>query len=214
MKSDRVAKKFALENRIKDLFSKDLLPEPVTISRSTGDYEATNIAEAKVVSALADLAGPSGLLATPLDQEEQKSIENVTIEILSMQRFWVGIEADASQVDDAFRNAPELVGVIVQNQGQLHGVISRRRFYELLGRTFGVSIFLRRPIQTMLANLEIQSLIVPSSSLIAETVHLALGRPTDQIYDPILVSFANGEYYLSLTVLDFTSHSRTYTYQA
>ena len=48
------------------------------------------------------------------------------------------------------RAEPNLPGFIVTSQAEVRGVISRSKFFELLGTRFGVAVFYKRPIQVMM----------------------------------------------------------------
>ncbi|NUM49253.1 MAG: hypothetical protein HUU38_31520, partial [Anaerolineales bacterium] len=99
-------------------------------------------------------------------------------------------------IDKTLRHTSSLPGVIIQCETGTIDVISRRKFYEILGRRYGVALYMNRPIGTMLELAGIPPTIVPADHSIGDTVALALSRPADLVYEPILLRFKNKTYRL------------------
>ena len=123
MKHVNPAKSSLLKDRISELFS-DLHPEfdvagsEQSISQLPSDQQETL----------------SSSVVIPLPDNSER--ENASIATLPMQSFQMEIDAPANHADKAFRNSPGLIGVIVQEQGKIHGIVSRRKFYETMGKPF------------------------------------------------------------------------------
>jgi len=83
---------------------------------------------------------------------------------------------------------PELPGVIVLEGERLFGVIPRRHMFERLGHRYGVELFLRRPIRELCGDLTSRLLMVHPNTRIDDAVYLALDRPPDFLYDPLVVA--------------------------
>jgi signal transduction histidine kinase len=122
--------------------------------------------------------------------------EETTLGLLPTSDYQVRSDTSANLVDRDFRKNPELPGVIIHNEHGVVGAISRRKFYELLGKRYGVAVFLKRPIRYMLRSVHAQIPVLPASNRIAESVRLALNRAPDQIYEPLLVQFDRQQYRL------------------
>ena len=122
--------------------------------------------------------------------------EETTVGLLPTSDYQVDPATSANLVDRDFRKVPELPGVIIQNEQGIVGAISRRKFYEMLGKRYGVAVFLKRPIRYMFRSVQIQIPVLPASSKIAESVRLALDRTPDQIYEPLLIQFGPRNYRL------------------
>lgn len=189
----------ALKDRLDELFSHITGSEQVSIAqeapknrprRQTSKYLSDNINR----DGRFQISAGNG--ANGLSYENSFSVEvdnSTTVGSLDLQNFRVDLNAESSLVDSAFRENQGLVGVILCDKDIIQGIISRRKFYEHLGKQFGVSIFLKRPILVMLESIQTKALTVPATCAIAETVRLALDRPTDQIFEPVLVEFAAGD---------------------
>jgi len=155
-----MAKTDALKDRLDELFSAILVPELV-------EQPPT---------------------ATAPDGETEIS-EDTTVGALPLQDFRVDANVLSRQVDRDFRRQPDLAGVIIQDGGRVRGLVSRRKFYEQLGKLFGVAIYLKRPVSVMFDDLKAETLTVGAALPIPEAVNLALGRPADDVYEPMLVQF-------------------------
>ena len=98
-------------------------------------------------------------------------------------------------VEKTLRAEPNLPGVIVTSQSDVRGVISRSKFFELMGTRYGVAVFYKRPLQVMLKQVAPPT-ILSDCCTIHEAVRTALNRPSDLIYEPILVDYKTGQYRL------------------
>ncbi len=165
----RLAKNDALKDRLDELFSEVFIPE-----------QPVRLAEGLALA----------------QQRDSRIAESTTVGDLPLQSFRVEVNSEAVLVDHALRYNPDLAGVMVYSEDSVLGVISRRKFYEQLGKQFGVAIYLNRPIYVMLDALDAKTLAVPPSHSIAETVRLALARPADQVYEPVLVHFDREECFI------------------
>ncbi|MBK7915413.1 MAG: hypothetical protein IPJ94_03975 [Chloroflexi bacterium] len=114
--------------------------------------------------------------------------KDTTIGELPAHRYQVGVNTVVAQVEKTLRLYPILPGVIVTQHDRMVNVISRRRFFEILGTRYGVAVFLKRPIEIMIRHAE-EPLILPGTCLIDEAVHEALQRETILAYEPILMDF-------------------------
>ncbi|MBN1667082.1 MAG: hypothetical protein JW862_08330 [Anaerolineales bacterium] len=118
-----------------------------------------------------------------------------TVGMLPNRRYQVDSNCDTSQIDQTLRQKPDLPGVVIKNSGH-YGVISRRKFYEMLGRRYGVAIYLKRPIAFMQTALRTDTMVVDQGLTIAAAVGLALARPPDDIYEPLLIEYQPHDYRL------------------
>jgi signal transduction histidine kinase len=96
---------------------------------------------------------------------------------------------------DAYRRLDQdgqLPGVILQNDQGVTGLISRRRFLEAMSRAYGRELFLRRPLAMLYDFVKVDDLRVPAETPITEAAHLAVSRPAELLYEPILVMLPSG----------------------
>jgi signal transduction histidine kinase len=100
--------------------------------------------------------------------------------------------ATTEQVRSELERQPDLPGLIVVDEGRLLDVVSRDTLFRRLSGPFCRELFLRRPIQTFLATWQSKPLRLPADCTVHNAVELALARPHEQTYEPILVEFPDG----------------------
>jgi len=89
-------------------------------------------------------------------------------------------------------------GVLVLEQRKLVGLIPRERIYEKLGRPFGVELFLKEPVRQFYELLGISTLVLPWETTIDDAVNMALMRPQDVLYEPIVIDYPDGYRFISM----------------
>jgi two-component system sensor histidine kinase/response regulator len=111
---------------------------------------------------------------------------------LPLDDFVVSAEMTGEVVASVFDERPELPGVIVLGRDRVVGMISRERFLERLSRPYGLELYMRRPIQAMLDAVDFEHLELAGDCGIHEAASIALSRPVDRVYEPIVVVLADG----------------------
>lgn len=96
---------------------------------------------------------------------------------------------------------PELPGVLITENQDFRGMISRQRFMERMSRPYSLELFLKRPIQIFLEAAENcqAPLLLSAASPIEDAVKQALQRPTAHLYEPIVIVSEDHQ----LRLLDF-----------
>jgi two-component system sensor histidine kinase/response regulator len=97
-----------------------------------------------------------------------------------------------------FERSPELPGAVVLGPDGDVGLISRAGFFRQISTTFGREIYLKRPISLLLAALPGPPLHLAFDCDISTAARMALERPPQLVYKPILVVSPEG----NLRVLD------------
>ncbi|HVX59519.1 MAG TPA: response regulator [Pirellulales bacterium] len=115
-----------------------------------------------------------------------------TLADLPLHDFQVEANVAGENVAAAFEAQPELPGVIVLDRGRALGMISREKFLERLSRPYGLEVYMRRPIQALVDAVRNQHLELPGRCGIHEAASVALDRPAEQVYEPIVVRLADG----------------------
>lgn len=116
-----------------------------------------------------------------------------TLADLPTYQFQVPARTLGNIIAQEFETHPELPGVIILKGKEVEGAFSRRKFLERVGRPYGVEVYLKRPIQIMLEAIDSELLQLPSHSGIHEAARLALQRPADFVYEPVVVQFPNND---------------------
>jgi two-component system, sensor histidine kinase and response regulator len=115
-----------------------------------------------------------------------------TLADLPLDDFIVSADMAGEVVAAVFDERPDLPGVIVLSRDRVVGMISREKFLERLSRPYGLELYMRRPIQAMLDTVDFEPLELSGESGIHEAASVALSRPVDQVYEPIIVRLADG----------------------
>ena len=118
---------------------------------------------------------------------------NSTLADLPTDLFAVEITTRGQAVADAFKQHPDLAGVIVMDGEMVVTAVSRRRFLEHIGRVYGVEVYLNRPIRVLVETIGTNHLLLPYHTRIQAATEIALRRPTHQFYEPVVVQYPHGE---------------------
>jgi hypothetical protein len=100
----------------------------------------------------------------------------------------------AKKVEETFDEDPELSGVIIMDEddAQLLGMISRRRFMEMYSKPFRKELHNKKPLKLLVKYDFDSPLCFDETDNIDHVVRIALSRPHDQMYEPIVVHTLNG----------------------
>lgn len=128
--------------------------------------------------------------------EDRQLTARSTLADLVTYRFEAGPDVLAGAIDTTFRTQTEIPGVLIVEEYQIFGIMSRRRFFEQLGQLYGTALFLKRPIASMLDPVSREWLQLPSTTLIHAATTLVFQRPERWVYEPIVVEFSNQSYAL------------------
>lgn len=114
---------------------------------------------------------------------------NSTLADLPTHEFEINPHTPGHIVATTFEDKPTLPGVIIREGDTVSGAFSRRKFLEYMGRPYGVEVFLKRPIQVMLDKINQPYLMLSSDCPIHDAAEMALRRPLDLFYEPIVITY-------------------------
>ncbi len=118
---------------------------------------------------------------------------NSTLADLPTASWVVDASTPTDVVKAEFDRRPDLPGAIVRCEGRLAGIVARDTFFRRLSGPYCRELFLRKPIKDFLTNWPIDLLAIPSGDSIHSAAELALARPNEHSYEPILVDYGNGD---------------------
>ena len=132
-----------------------------------------------------------------------------TLADLPASDFKVDENTFGEEIETAFHQNPDLPGVMVTARDRIIGILPRGRFFEWIGRRYGIELYLKRPIRVLLDatiqelndRLELdvyptRCLLLSHQSSIEQAVGIALSRPTFLAYEPIVVAGVDREWRL------------------
>ncbi len=92
---------------------------------------------------------------------------------------------------DLFAATPDAPGVIILDHGRYIGMLPRGHFWECLSQPYARDLYYRHPITRLLAINPVEPLCLNASQRIERAAQTALLRPPDEVFDPVLVVYAD-----------------------
>jgi signal transduction histidine kinase len=142
------------------------------------------------------LKEPDTKLPVPSQSKTQNLHLESTLKDLSLYDFQVECSHPGKEVAQTFQENPLLPGVILTDQGQFVGMISRRRFLEQMSRPYGLELFLKRPLYSLYRFASADVLRLQGETPIVEAARRSLQRSAQMLYEPLVVELEVGTYRL------------------
>lgn len=133
--------------------------------------------------------------------EHAKTSVGTTIAELPVCDFAVDASTTTETVKQAFDDRSDLAGAIVIEGDQVLEVVSRDSLFRHLSRAFFREIFLKRPIRDFVEMWCGNILRLPADCTIHQAAEMALARPHEQAFEPILVDYGDHVAILDTQVL-------------
>jgi signal transduction histidine kinase len=122
-----------------------------------------------------------------------------TLQELPLWSIQSEINQPGYEIAVLFEQEPLLPGIILTNNQQYVGMISRRSFFEQMSRPYGLGLFAGRPIEHLYNFIQPEVFVLSNKITIVEATQTALSRSSQIVYEPILVESQFEQYGL----LDF-----------
>ena len=110
-----------------------------------------------------------------------------TLADLSLYHFQAELSCPIVTVAQIFDKYPLLPGVILVEDGQFVGMISRRRLLEILIRPQGIELFLNESLEVLYSYVRSDMLVLPETKKILTAAQLGLRRSPELLGEPIVV---------------------------
>lgn len=121
---------------------------------------------------------------------------NSTLQELHLHDFQMEWSLPGRDLTQAFDDRPLLPGTILTHKGAFCGMISRRRFLQMMSRPYSLELFSRRSLESLYSFVKVDLLICSGDALISTAAHQCLARSPELLYEPIVVALADGTYKL------------------
>jgi signal transduction histidine kinase len=135
---------------------------------------------------------------TPCCQEQYPLLKDIhldsTIQDLSPVQCQLEMNAIGKDLEEFFDYSPTIPGVILTENGELVGMVSRRRFLEILSRAYGRELFLKRSLHVFYRFAKKDALILPGNTKIVNAAEIAIQRDSELMYEPIIVKINANKY--------------------
>jgi signal transduction histidine kinase len=79
--------------------------------------------------------------------------------------------------------------VVVDSDGNLHGLMSRHRFLEVFSQSYRSEVYFNRPLKQLLRDEFVEPMCVPSDANITTVAESALRRSRDRFNEPLAIGF-------------------------
>lgn len=119
-----------------------------------------------------------------------------TLQDLHLHDFKMDWSRPGRDLRQAFDENPLLPGVILTQNSCFCGMISRRRFLEMMSRPYSLELFSRRSLQSLYSFAKVDLLICSGDLLIAKAAHQCLARSPELLYEPVIIALGNENYQL------------------
>ncbi len=119
-----------------------------------------------------------------------------TLQELPFWQVHIEVERPGNDLAMLFKQEPLLPGIILNNNQQYVGMISRRKFFEQMSQTYSLALFSIRPIKILYKFFQPEILALYEDTLIVNATQAALQQPPEIAYEPILVKTMSGKYKL------------------
>lgn len=119
-----------------------------------------------------------------------------TLRDLPLHDYQLDANQPGKEAAGVFDANPFLPGIILLDQGNLVGMVSRRRFLEQMSRPYGLSLFLNRPLTILYSFIAADVSVFSSETLIIAATRQALKRSPEELYEPVVVQLEPQEYRL------------------
>ncbi len=142
-------------------------------------------------------------MPTPADAASVNSNADLspesTLHDLKLHHFTLDVNFGGRELAQTFEQYPQLPGVILVENEQVVGALSRQRFLEYMLLPDGLELFLKRPLRVLWSYARQDPLVLPVETTILTAARWALRRSPQVIQEPVLVELTPFDYRL----LDF-----------
>jgi signal transduction histidine kinase len=119
-----------------------------------------------------------------------------TLQELSLYTFFVDTSCTGASVAQVFEKYPLVPGVILLEEGQYTGMLSRRQLLEFLIRPFGKELFFEQPLKILYSYARTGVLLLSDTTPILTAMQLALRRSPELLGEPLVIKSSEGAYSL------------------
>jgi signal transduction histidine kinase len=106
---------------------------------------------------------------------------------LPLHEFQVATHHTGTEIASVFEQHSSLPGVVLLEQQQFVGILSRQRLLEFLVRPEAMSLFLPHPLSVLYSYARLDHLVLAATTPILAAAQLALRRPAQLQSEPIVV---------------------------
>ncbi|MGC9504145.1 MAG: PP2C family protein-serine/threonine phosphatase [Baaleninema sp.] len=140
------------------------------------------------------------LESQPLSEFYGSSLEdlnlNSRLKDLSLYDLTIEVHRPGDVLVETFAKNSLVPGAILTETGNFIGMVSRRRFLEIMSRPYGIELFSRRPLRSLYNFIETKILYANGNTPVFDAARQCLQRSPELLYEPIVVELAPQTYRL------------------
>lgn len=123
---------------------------------------------------------------------------NLTSKVKQLLLYDLEIDKSCSVevIDRAFKENPNLPGAIITEEGNIIGVIPRKKYNEYMSRPYSLELCLTRSISYLCKFIKTDYLLLPGKTSITKAMQKVIQRSLDLREDPIAIEISPQEYRL------------------
>ncbi len=144
-------------------------------------------------------------------ESKQKLALDSTIAELHLYSTQVDLDQTGEFARQLFKDDPRLPSLILYDQENYVGMLSRRKFFECLSRPYALELFTKRPLRVLYEQAKSDVLKLHGNMPIVMASQLALARASDDIYEPVIVHL-DGDVFSVLDIHDLLQ-SQSYIHE-
>ncbi|MBW4668656.1 MAG: hypothetical protein KME60_14815 [Cyanomargarita calcarea GSE-NOS-MK-12-04C] len=132
---------------------------------------------------------------------------NSTLQELTLWEIDTEVDSLGYTLAKVFEEEPLMPGIILTRNQSYVGMISRRRFFELMSRPYSLGLFAERPIENLYNFLQPEISVLDENTPIVTATQISLQRTPELVYEPIVVRSESGRH----RILDIQQLLLTYS---
>ena len=105
------------------------------------------------------------------------------------------VSALGRDIQEAFNTHPNTPGILIlSNDDDFLGMVSRRRFMELFSKPYRIEIFSNRSVDMLLHEINVGALLLNANETIDKVANMIVNRDQAEFSEPVVVQIAPREY--------------------
>lgn len=141
------------------------------------------------IKVLADLNCNSNSFCCPL---------GVNVGSIARYEITVDTSAQGHDLERIFRKHPNILGIPVLEEGRPAGLVMRNKFYFLIGRQYGLELFLKKEVSRLM---DPAPMILDYHMPVRDVSRTSMNRESESIYDHLIIT-KDGLYHGVVTIKD------------
>lgn len=105
----------------------------------------------------------------------------------------IELSCQGNSLIELFDKEPLMPGIVLTQNYNYVGIISRRRFFEFMSRPYSLGLFNERALENLYDFIKSDILVMGASTTIVEATQQALSRNPESVYEPIVVAGVAGK---------------------